>query len=110
VPDAHVVFAGDLVEQGAPPSFGDAYPLDWPGTVGHLAPFATGAVVPGHGDVVDRAFVERQAAELAVVAATARAAHAQGIPEDEAARLLRLPREVAAHAVGRAYAQLDGAI
>ncbi len=110
VPDARVVFAGDLVEQGAPPSFGDAYPLDWPATVRLLAPFASGAVVPGHGDVVDRAFIERQAAELAAVAATARAAHEQGMPEDEAARLVRLPREEAAIAVRRAYAQLGGAI
>lgn len=110
VPNARVLFAGDLVEEGAPPSFGDAYPLDWPGTASRLAPFAAGAVVPGHGAVVDRAYVERQAAELAAVAATARAAHEQGIPEADVVRLVRLPREQAALAVGRAYAQLDGAI
>ena len=108
VPDARVVFAGDLVEEGAPPSFGDAWPLDWPDTVRRLALFATGAVVPGHGDVVDRRYVERQGADLATIAATIRAAHAQGIPESDAVRLVHLPRITAADAVGRGYAQLDG--
>ncbi len=110
VPDARVVFAGDLVEGGATPRFGAAYPLAWPDTVRRLAPFAAGAVVPGHGDVVDRAFVDRQATELAAVAATARAAHEQGMPEADAVRLIHLGREQAELAVGRAYAQLDGAI
>ena len=30
VPDAGVAYAGDLVEQGAPPQFGDAHPQSWP--------------------------------------------------------------------------------
>ncbi|HET9852706.1 MAG TPA: MBL fold metallo-hydrolase, partial [Candidatus Limnocylindrales bacterium] len=30
VPDANVLFAGDLLEEGATPSFGDSYPLEWP--------------------------------------------------------------------------------
>lgn len=110
VPDAHVLFAGDLVEEGSPPSFGDAFPLDWPTTARHVASLASGPVVPGHGKVVDRAFVERQAAELAAVAAEARAAHEQAIPEAEATRLVKLPPAFAADAVRRAYAQLDGAI
>jgi len=33
VPDADVMFAGDLLEEGAPPSFGDSFPLEWPATV-----------------------------------------------------------------------------
>jgi len=110
IPDAHVIFAGDLVEEGAPPSFGDAFPLDWPATAGHVAALASGPVVPGHGKIVDRAYVERQAGELATVAAQARAAHAQGILEDRAAKLLALPPAFAADAIRRAYAQLDGAV
>jgi glyoxylase-like metal-dependent hydrolase (beta-lactamase superfamily II) len=110
VADAHVLFAGDLIEEGGPPSFGDAFPLDWPATAGHVAALASGPVVPGHGKVVDRAYVQRQAADLATVAAEARAAHAQGIPEDRAAKLVALPPTIAAHAIARAYAQLDGAI
>ncbi|MFF3442920.1 MBL fold metallo-hydrolase [Streptosporangium sp. NPDC002721] len=36
VPDAGVTFAGDLVENGAPPAYEDAYPLEWPATVAGL--------------------------------------------------------------------------
>src|SRR6185369_17669702 len=53
VPDADVLFAGDLIEQGAPPVFSDAFPLDWPSTLDTVASRVTGVVVPGHGDVVD---------------------------------------------------------
>jgi glyoxylase-like metal-dependent hydrolase (beta-lactamase superfamily II) len=68
VPDAGVVFAGDLVEEGAPPSFGDAFPLAWPATVDGILGLRPDVVSPGHGDPVDTAFVRAQRAELAVVA------------------------------------------
>ncbi len=78
VPDAGVVFAGDLVEQGAPPAFEDAYPLQWPDTVtAMLAPGprdpGAATVVPGHGRPVDRDFVVAQRDELAELAAGCRA-------------------------------------
>ena len=59
-----VVFAGDLVEQGAPPQFDDAFPADWPATLGRLHALARGPVVPGHGAVVDADFVGAQRQEL----------------------------------------------
>ena len=69
VPDASVLFAGDLVEEGAPPSFGDAFPLDWPATLGQLLDLAgEGPVVPGHGEVVDRDFVAGQLGDVAFLA------------------------------------------
>ena len=63
-----VVFAGDLLEEGAPPVFGDGYPLQWPDTItDHLAdpPRIT---VPGHGDVMDKDAVNTQIEELHDVA------------------------------------------
>jgi glyoxylase-like metal-dependent hydrolase (beta-lactamase superfamily II) len=121
VADAGVVFAGDLVEQGAPPSFGDSYPLDWPGTLGHLLDRVSGSVVPGHGDVVDRDFVSAQLAEIALLAERARrewpglTAAGQPLPEDAArpltddlARLLGWPRPVIAQGLSRACLQLAG--
>ncbi len=51
VPDAGVAFAGDLVEQGAPPAFEDAWPLRWPSALDRLVEVAPAVVVPGHGDV-----------------------------------------------------------
>ena len=72
VPDAGVVFAGDLVEEGADPAMEDAFPLAWAATLRGLSikePVREADVwVPGHGDVVDRGFVEAQTAQLAQLA------------------------------------------
>ena len=59
VPDAAVLFAGDLLENGATPYFGDGYPLEWPATATALRELVRGAVVPGHGDVAGLEFVDR---------------------------------------------------
>ncbi|MGO0575385.1 MBL fold metallo-hydrolase [Ornithinimicrobium panacihumi] len=73
VPDAGVVFAGDLVEEGADPHMEDCYPQEWAATLLALLakPSAEGADiwVPGHGDVVDAAYVRQQAALLSTLAA-----------------------------------------
>lgn len=52
-----VVFAGDLIEEGAPPSFGDSYPREWVTTLEALLGLPEAVLVPGHGQVVDRGFV-----------------------------------------------------
>lgn len=66
VPDAGVLFAGDLVEQGAEPSVGpDAYPADWPLALDALLALEPSVVVPGHGEPVDAAFVRQQRDDLA---------------------------------------------
>lgn len=74
VPDAGVVFWGDLVEQGADPAMEDAFPLEWGQTLMQLRlhPQAHEAdiAVPGHGDVVDAAFVDEQQAVLSRLAGT----------------------------------------
>lgn len=62
--EGSVLFAGDLVEEGAPPNFVDGYPLDWPATIGRVHSLARGPVVPGHGAVVDADFVNQQRGEL----------------------------------------------
>jgi glyoxylase-like metal-dependent hydrolase (beta-lactamase superfamily II) len=74
VPDAGVAFAGDLVEQGAPPSFGpDSVVPAWPGTLDAVLGLGAATVVPGHGDPVGPAFVAAQRDLLAGVAALWRA-------------------------------------
>jgi glyoxylase-like metal-dependent hydrolase (beta-lactamase superfamily II) len=72
ITDAGVAFVGDLVEQGAPPSFDDAFPLEWPSTLDGLHDRLGPVVVPGHGDIVDREFVARQRVDIAEVAQVAR--------------------------------------
>ncbi len=72
-PDTGVLFAGDLVEQGADPDFTDAYPLDWPTAVTELLRLGPRIVVPGHGDPVDAEFVTAQRGELTALADLCRA-------------------------------------
>jgi glyoxylase-like metal-dependent hydrolase (beta-lactamase superfamily II) len=106
LPDAGLLLAGDLVEEGAPPQFGDGFPLDWPATMDALLELADGPVVPGHGAVVDREFVRGQRAELARLAEVARAGHAEGRPAADTARDLPYFGKFAVQAVERAYRQL----
>ncbi|MDX1659190.1 MAG: MBL fold metallo-hydrolase [Nitriliruptorales bacterium] len=80
VEESDVVIAGDLVEEGAPPAFGDAYPFDWPQTVERMLEHVSGPVVPGHGEIVDEAFVRRQQRELAGVAVMASKHLEEGAP------------------------------
>jgi glyoxylase-like metal-dependent hydrolase (beta-lactamase superfamily II) len=85
VTDEAVVFAGDLVEQGAPPAIGaDAYPAEWPATLDRLLALKPEVVVAGHGRPVDATFVRTQRDELAVVADLIRAVAASELSEAEA--------------------------
>jgi glyoxylase-like metal-dependent hydrolase (beta-lactamase superfamily II) len=49
VPDANVVFSGDLVEFHSACYCGDAHLADWPKTLDRLAEFKANALVPGRG-------------------------------------------------------------
>ncbi len=49
VPDADVVFSGDLVEYRSACYCGDAHFTDWPATLDRLAEFSAKALVPGRG-------------------------------------------------------------
>jgi glyoxylase-like metal-dependent hydrolase (beta-lactamase superfamily II) len=113
VQDAGVLFAGDLVEESAPPAFGgDSFPLEWPRTARLLLDLAPPVVVPGHGDVVDHRFCAEQHEALGVVAATIRELHGAGVPLDDAATAGedRWPWPAAAlrQAIARGYAALAG--
>ncbi|WP_326820377.1 MBL fold metallo-hydrolase [Streptosporangium sp. NBC_01756] len=103
VPDANVVFAGDLVENGAPPAYGDAYPLEWPATVDGLLGLAgdDAVVVPGHGDPVDRGFVAAQRAEIGAVAELCREVAAGRMSIQDAVRLSPYPEDTTRTALGR---------
>lgn len=61
-----VLFAGDLVEEGADPSFSDAFPRQWGQTLGKIIAIDElyPAIVPGHGRMVDMDFVRTQLAQL----------------------------------------------
>jgi glyoxylase-like metal-dependent hydrolase (beta-lactamase superfamily II) len=110
VPDAAVVVAGDLVEEGAPPSFADSFPLDWPDTLTvvleHCAPGAV--VVPGHGAVVDAGFVHDQRAELSRLEWLIREGGRDGATPEAVAAQAPFGPEASLVAVHRGYADLSG--
>jgi glyoxylase-like metal-dependent hydrolase (beta-lactamase superfamily II) len=108
VPDADVLFAGDLVEADATPYFGDAYPLDWPASVEAMVDYATGAVVPGHGTVGDRAFVVRSMTEIRTIAELGRLVHGGVLELNEAVLRTPYPADTALEPLLRAAAQLRG--
>ena len=102
VPDADVAFFGDMIEEGAPPNFGDSHPEIWPGTLRLASVGFPALAVPGHGDVVGEAFVLAQTEELEAVATLA-SAYVAG---DESALSVAgpYPRDVMASALHRARA------
>lgn len=110
VPDANLVVAGDVVEQGGPPGFDDSYPLEWPETLAALLPLLDErtTVVPGHGALVDRAFVAAQHAELTALAWLIREGHANGAPPEKVAAVSPFGAPVSLSAVRRGYAELAG--
>jgi glyoxylase-like metal-dependent hydrolase (beta-lactamase superfamily II) len=109
--DVGVLFAGDLLENGAVPSFGDAYPLDWPETAFRVAELAVGTVVPGHGDHAGRTFAEAQAVSLGGLVALARRVHAGDLSIDAAVAQTPFPEypaEEIRRPLQRALRQLRG--
>jgi|SRR5579859_107187 len=119
LPGSGVWLTGDLVEESGPPVYGSgSFPLDWPGTIGRVrAALREGDVlVPGHGAVVDAAFLAAQHAQLEAAAALITELHAAGVAEQDAEREAGdrwpfqggLPGGGFAAAVRDGYAQLSG--
>ena len=111
VPDVDVLLAGDLVEESSSPFFGgDCHPFEWPTSLDLVLSLLTddSAVVPGHGKVVDRAFVHDQRGDLGVVAETIRDLARRGVPLAQAldAAEWPFPRKSLTEAVRRGYDQL----
>ncbi|GEP37818.1 MBL fold metallo-hydrolase [Nocardioides psychrotolerans] len=115
VPDADVLLAGDLVEEseesGGVPGFGeDCYPLEWPLTLDIVLGLTTSSsvVVPGHGAVVDRDFVEDQRNQIGILAETVRDLASRGVRVEDAvaAGEWPFPAQRLGSAVRRIYEQL----
>jgi len=109
VPDAGAAIAGDLVEEGGPPQFDEAYALEWPDTVAALLALlpASAQVVPGHGQVVDRRFVVAQHEQLAALAWLIREGEQDGAPAERVAAKSPFPQDLSLPAVQRGYVQLN---
>jgi glyoxylase-like metal-dependent hydrolase (beta-lactamase superfamily II) len=114
VPGTSVVWAGDLVENGALPATSDAYLVDWVPTAAALAELvdpADGVIVPGHGDHAGRAFADAQAGSFGRLVELAREVHDGSRSLDEAIAAHPFPDydpAWAAPAFERALKQLRG--
>jgi glyoxylase-like metal-dependent hydrolase (beta-lactamase superfamily II) len=110
VEGADVLCAGDLIENGATPYFGDGYPLDWPATVEALLARTTErtVVVPGHGPHAGRAFVEQSMRDVAAIAALARRVHGGELDLEAAVEAAPYPPADAREPLERSLAQLRG--
>lgn len=110
VPDADVLCAGDLLENGAPPYFGDGYPMDWPATIEAMLPLVGDAtvVVPGHGDHAGLAFVESSLAAFRSIALLASRIHAGELDLEAAVAVSPYPPGPSRNPLERAVAQLRG--
>jgi glyoxylase-like metal-dependent hydrolase (beta-lactamase superfamily II) len=107
VPDASVLFAGDLLEDAPAPGFGDSYPIAWVAAGRALLDLVEGVVVPGHGNPFDRAFAERQVADLAVLAELAKEVASGVIGSDEALTRSPFPAQDTGVALERARRELS---
>jgi glyoxylase-like metal-dependent hydrolase (beta-lactamase superfamily II) len=110
IPDADVLCAGDLLENGAPPWFGDGFPMDWPATAERILAMTGDRTVvsPGHGDHAGRAFVELSLDQFRSIAALASRVHAGDQDLEAAMAAAPFSAEAAREPIERALAQLRG--
>ena len=110
VPDADVLCAGDLLENGATPYFGDGYPMEWPDTAAALLQVAgeRTVIVPGHGAHAGLAFAETSLASFRAIAALARRIDAGAMTLEEAVAASPYPVAASREPLERALAQLRG--
>ena len=114
VPDANLVFAGDLLEQSGPPAFGeDCHLKDWPsaldGVLGLIDEDTV--IVPGHGDPVDRMFAFDQRARISGLYGQVEHLVRRGVKQDTAYETGEWPfdEDVVRAVLPLAYAQLAAA-
>ena len=111
VPGAKVIFAGDLLEQSGPPSFGpDCHLKEWPSAVDGILGLVDEdtVIVPGHGDGMDRLACFDQRARISALYGQVEHLAKQGIRLDAAFEAGEWPFEesVIRDALPLAYDQL----
>lgn len=111
VPDAGVLFAGDLVELPHPLMEPESSPRGWPATLNMIIGMvkADTIVVPGHGDVTDRETVVQQLGALAQLPYEAERLVREGVRFEEAEEKGEwlLPWDRIKEGVRTAYAEMS---
>lgn len=107
VPDASVVFAGDLVVEGSSPGFNDAYPAAWARALGRLERHVTrGVIVPGHGGALAASDIGSRRAQMEEMVRLGRAVLHGELGEAAAAKASPFPRATSLQAIARLRAEL----
>ncbi|MCL1840494.1 MAG: MBL fold metallo-hydrolase [Propionibacteriaceae bacterium] len=97
VPDADLIFMGDLIEQSDDPDFGpDCTISRWPDVIDEVIAQAGPAtmLVPGHGLPVDAGFAGAQADAIRALYSRVRALWTSGVCLSDALNSLAVPAEV----------------
>jgi glyoxylase-like metal-dependent hydrolase (beta-lactamase superfamily II) len=108
VQGAGVVFAGDLIEGGNPPFFGDGFPIDWPATDDALLALEVSNYVPGHGPVFSHSDVAAQAGEVRQIVDLAERVYEGHLEFEQAVVLAPWPPDEAREPIARGVGQLRG--
>jgi glyoxylase-like metal-dependent hydrolase (beta-lactamase superfamily II) len=113
VPDADVLFAGDLIESASAPWYGDdSFPHEWAGTLDSVIGLMTAdtVAIPGHGGPVNREFVFGQRGRVAAVSGEIRRLSEAGISALEAldAGSWPFPAPHITDGIEAGYRQLEG--
>jgi len=95
VPDASVVFCGDLVWNGMFPNYVDALPGRLSREVRIMRAAGAATYVPGHGPLADASAVDAYIGLLDHVEAAARRALERGVSAEDAGAEYRLPPDLA---------------
>lgn len=110
VPDANVLFTGDLVENPHPWFGADSSPRGWPATLNMIAGMVKPEtiIVPGHGEPVDNHFLVEQMAAMAAIPFEAERIVREGVAFEDAegAAEWPFPWENIAAGVKTAYAEM----
>ena len=93
--DPDVIMAGDLVQNGAFPWFGDAVPSAFAPSLRSLRRDRATRYITGHGDPGGPEVLERYIALLELIERTARDAHARGEAAEETAQRFVIPESLA---------------
>lgn len=113
VPDANVLFAGDLIESASAPWYGDdSFPHEWASTLDSVIGLMTvdTVAIPGHGGPVNREFVFGQRGRVAAVSGEIRRLSEAGIraPEALQAGSWPFPAPHITDGIDAGYRQLEG--
>ncbi|MFT4215613.1 MAG: MBL fold metallo-hydrolase [Micropruina sp.] len=111
VPDAQVIFTGDLLEESAPPAMGpDCFLKEWPAALDGILGLVREdtLLVPGHGNPVDRVFAFTQRAQISAVYGQVEHLIGEGVKPDDALAVGDWPfdADTIAAVLPTAYAQL----